>query len=267
MSTPLKPAVHPTGAGRAVAPVGRNGWSDPLGDTIPNDWPVAPDGLPTLFEDEGQEDMRETRQHNDSTDILFYGAQAHLADRPEFDVFCNLNLYYRPEPDESYVSPDVMVTRPPQPLPRDLRWYRLGEHGPAPVLSAEVLSRRSFQQQDLSNKIVLYHRLGVAEYLLIDATGELLPERLLLKRRTKRGWQDTRDVGDGVTSDLGFRVVIEADDRLRVFHAATGRPYPRPDEALTEAEARRRAEDRIRELEAQIARLKAARTPRRGKKK
>jgi len=34
-------------------------------------------------------------------------------------------------PDWHYVSPDVMVTRPPRPLPRRLRTYRIGEQGPA----------------------------------------------------------------------------------------------------------------------------------------
>ncbi len=249
MSASLKP---PTSAA-----VGLNGWMSPFARGIPNDWPVAPDGLPTLFEDEGQEEFGETSQHTDATKVLFYGVQAHLAGRPEFEVFCNLDLYYRPEPDESYVSPDVMVARPPQPLPRDLRSYRLGEHGPAPVLAAEVLSWRSFQQQDLSNKVVLYHRLDVAEYLLIDVTGELLPERLLLKQRTKRGWRDTRDADGGITSEFGFRVLIAPDERLLVTDSASGRPYARPDEAY----------QRIRELEAELARLRAAHEPKPRRKK
>jgi hypothetical protein len=158
-----------------------------------------------------------------------------------------------------------MAVRPPQPLPRDLEFYRLGEHGPAPVLAAEVLSRRSYQQQDLSNKVVLYHRLGVTEYLLIDVSGELLPERLLRKRRTARGWENRRDPDGGITSALGFRARIEADGRLRVSDAATGRRHYRPDEVATSHLA---VEQRVRELEAELARLKGEQPPpRRGTKK
>jgi Uma2 family endonuclease len=232
----------------------------------PEDWPVAPDGLPTLFEDEGQDEMGETSRHREANDILFYGVQAHLAGRPEFAVLSNMNLYYRPRPAKAHVSPDVMVVRPPERLPRNLKSYRLGPKRPVPVLTAEVLSLRSYQQQDLSNKPVLYRRLGVTEYLLIDTTGELLPERLLIRRATGLDdWLECQDQDGGITSDLGFRVVIEPDGALRVLDATTGHRYPRPAEADT---ALTDAERRIRELEAEIARLKAAeKPPRRGKKK
>jgi hypothetical protein len=55
---------------------------------------------------------------------------------------------------------------------------------------------------------------------------------------------------------LDFRVIIEADNRLRLIHAKTGFVYPRPQEAYDESMARHRAEARNRELEAQIERLK-----------
>jgi Uma2 family endonuclease len=222
-----------------------------------------------LFEDEGQDDMGEARQHSEATAILFYGVRARLADRPEFAVLCNLNFYYRPDPDQSYVSPDVMVVRPPTPLPAVLGSYRLGEHGPAPVLAAEVLSKRSYQQQDLWNKPILYRRLGVAEYLLIDPTGAFLKDRLLLRRAVRTDeWADEPDTGGGVTSALGFRVALEGDGRIRVYDAATGRPYPRPDEADAADQARQAAEARVRALETELARLTAAKKPpRRGPKK
>jgi Uma2 family endonuclease len=232
------------------------GWNGSAGHVRPEDWPVAPDGLPTLFEDEGQDEMGETSRHRAANDIFFYGVRAHLAGRPEFAVLSNMNLYYRPRPNKSHVSPDVMVVRPPERLPRNLKSYRLGPKRPAPVLTMEVLSLRSYQQQDLSNKPVLYRRLGVAEYLLIDTTGELLAERLLIRRATGHDdWVECRDPDGGISSDLGFRVVIEPDGELRVLDAATGHRYPRPDEA----------DHRIRELEAELARLKSGKPPRRKK--
>ena len=42
----------------------------------------------------------------------------------------------------------------------------------------EVLSRRSFQQQDLTNKPVLYAQLGVAEYMPKPFTAEELSSRI-----------------------------------------------------------------------------------------
>jgi hypothetical protein len=169
------------------------------------------------------------------------------------------------------VSPDVLVVNPSGPLPDGLRSYRVGATGPAPVLAVEVLSRRSFQQQDLTNKPVIYAELGVAEYLLVDVTGEFLPEQLLIKRlQDDATWVDEQDADGGVTSALGFRVVLDPDGQVRVLDAAAGRAYPRPVEAylLAQAEAearraaeeaRRAAEDRARQLEAELARLRGAR--------
>jgi hypothetical protein len=94
---------------------------------------------------------------------------------------------------------------------------------------------------------------------LIDVTGRFLPERLLLKRlRRNRTWNDEQDADGGITSKLGFRLIIDTDDRLRVVNARTEEPYARPDEAQAEAEARREAEERVQALEEELARLRGA---------
>jgi hypothetical protein len=63
-----------------------------------------------------------------------------------------------------------------------------------------------------------------------------------------------------VASQLGFRVIIDSDGRPRVLNAATGYRYVRPDEAdrrvREEADARAAAEARIRELEAELSRIR-----------
>src|SRR5262245_45833871 len=101
MTAHQTPPPHRLGPAHPPPPVGANG---PAAPARWNDWPVAPDGLPTLFEDEGQDEMGENRRHNDAADILYNGLCAHLAGRPQYVVLCNLNFYYRPEPDQSYVS-------------------------------------------------------------------------------------------------------------------------------------------------------------------
>lgn len=222
--------------------------------------------LPVLFEDEGQEEMGETLPHNAALNILANGLAAHFVRRPDLAVLSNMNVYYHPTRRWAYVSPDVMVVRPPSPLPDGLRSYRIGQTGPAPILAIEVLSRRSFQQQDLTNKPIIYAELGVAEYILVDTTGEFLPERLLLKRLLDdQSWIDEQDTDGGVTSEHGFRVIIEADDQVRVLDAATGALYPRPVEAYLQAQAeavaRAAAEARVRDLEAELARFRGTPTP------
>ncbi|MCI0460413.1 MAG: Uma2 family endonuclease [Gemmataceae bacterium] len=236
---------------------------------------LRPRGMPILFEDEGPE-MGESDLHTRTCDILLYGAGFHFAGQAEYRVFGNLNLHYSETEPEAYVSPDLMVVQPPGTLPDKVTSYRIGQEGPAPVLVAEVLSRRTYQQGDLTEKPVLYAALAVEEYILVDVTGEMLPEKLILLRRQANGsWADEQDEDGGVTSRLGFRLLVEADGQLRVLDAQSGKRYARPGEAQAaadgwaaevkarrkaeraaraEAKARLQAEERVQALEEELAR-------------
>jgi Uma2 family endonuclease len=231
-----------------------------------------------LYEDEGQEEMGETEVHGLTSAIIWFGIKAHLAPQPRYRVLSDVNCYYHPIKRSAYFSADTMVVAPPRPLRALVRTYRIGPRRPPPLLTVEVLSRRSFQQQDLTNKPDIYADTGVAEYILVDVTGEYLPERLRLRRlRGNRSWSDHQDPDGGVTSQLGFRLIIDRDGQVRVVDAATGWRYPRPDEADAEArarqlaeearrqaeetrrqaeEARRQAEERAQALEAELQRLR-----------
>jgi Uma2 family endonuclease len=221
-------------------------------------FPIIESGMPLLYEDEEEGDMGDATWHKDAMDIALYGVMAHLRDRQGLQVFANLNLYYSTRDRNAYVSPDLMVVEPDE-VNADLPSYRINENGPAPLLVGEVLSERTAQQEDLRDKLPTYAGLGIREYLLIDLTGRFLPERLQLKRlRRNRTWKDEQDDDGGITSKLGFRLVVDADDRLRVLNAQTSEPYARPDEAQQHAAALSEAEQRFRELEAELARLKKA---------
>lgn len=237
--------------------------------------PVFAADMPVMYEDEGQEEMGDAQIHTTSNDILFYGVTAHLSVQPLYRVFSNLNCYYHPTKRKAYFSSDVMVVAASRGLPTNLRSYRISEHRPPPVLTVEVLSRRSFQQEDLTKKPIIHASLGIAEYILVDVSGEFLSQRLLVKRlRSDRTWSDEQDSDGGVTSRLGFRVIIDSDGGARIVDAATGKPYVRPDEAQRTAdachqaeEAHRHAEQRIRELEAELERLRGGEQTRKPRKR
>ncbi len=206
--------------------------------------------LPILHEDDPEFEMGEANLHSLAEHILRYGIAAHLVRRPEFRVFSNLNLHYQPKFPSVYISPDVMAVRPLDPKREDVTAYFIGRDGPAPLFVSEVLSERTAAEGDLGEKLWIYAMIGVEEYVLVDLLGKFLPQRLLLKRlQPDRTWRDEQDADEGVTSCLGFRVIIDHDGRLRVVNAATGKPYVRPDEA----------DQRIRALEAELNRLKGTR--------
>jgi Uma2 family endonuclease len=219
--------------------------------------PIFAVDIPIVYEDEGQERMGDTLFHYTTEAILYFGIMSHLEGRQGFQALPNMNLYYHPIDRSAYVSPDVMVVQPFQPVPEDLRTYRIGEQGPAPLLTIEVLSRRTFQQGDLTIKPQIYADMGVAEYILVDVTADFLPERLQIRRLDPdKLWTMDRDRDGGVTSVLGFRILIEADDKVRVLNAQTGHGYARPHEAESAAKALRESLRRIEELEAQLANFK-----------
>lgn len=234
-----------------------------------------PNGFPEICDEEGV--VGDSTLHTRTCEILAFGLECHFRGRATFRVFRDLNTYYSKKKPKLFVAPDAMVVETPQPLPADLPSYHLGQDRPAPRLTAEVLSPRTFRKEDLESKPALYKRLGVQEYILIDVSGQLMPERLLLMRQQDGFWTKHQDADGGITSQLGFRLVIDTDGDLRVVDALTNRPYSRPLEAMlaaeqlaaeaevrrqaeerqaAEAAARRQAEERIRALEEELARLR-----------
>jgi Uma2 family endonuclease len=239
--------------------------------------PPLLEDIPILYEDEDEGDMGESNDHVEADEIVHVCISVFLRrNKKGYRVFSNMNLYYREGPPHPrtgaapYVSPDSMVVQPYTDLGDKVPSYTVGRDGPAPVTVAEILSKRSAQQQDLGGKLVVYAKLGISEYILVDETGRFLKQRLQIRRlQPDRTWTEEQDADGGVTSQLGFRLVWDTDNRLRLLDAATGERYVRPDEAQSEADARRQAEERIRALEAEVARLRAKhrKPPKRRKKK
>jgi Uma2 family endonuclease len=256
-----------------------SGWKGLPAGFNPVARPIGGPDVPLLYEDEGFEEMGDSDVHTRTANILYNGMLYHFPSSEGYRVFANLNLYYSADDPNAYVSPDVMVTRARRTAATEsLSSYRIGPDGRAPLLAMEVLSERTFQQRDLTDKPLLYARMRVAEYFLVDMTGQFLPRRLLLKRlRKDGGWADEQDDDSGVSSALGFRLIVEQDGQVRVLDAKTGKPYLRPDEAQAaaeelaaetrarrkaeraaraEAKARQEAEERARALEEELARLR-----------
>jgi Uma2 family endonuclease len=215
--------------------------------------PPILDDIPIVYEDEDEGDMGESNEHVDADEIVHVCVGAFLRRSGKgYRVFSNMNLYYREGPlhegtgSAPYVSPDSMVVQPYTDLGDKVPSYSIGRDGPPPVTVAEILSKRSAQQQDLGKKLVIYAKLGIAEYILVDETGRFLKQRLQVRRlQPDRTWIEEQDADGGITSQLGFRLIWDTDHRLRLLDVTTGERYLRPDEAQAEADARRLAEQRL----------------------
>lgn len=221
------------------------------------------DGIPILHEDITEADMGETDAHVTTNVILLICLRTFLAQRnPRLRAFANMNLYYElPQAKtdrKGCATPDTMIVQPSRRLGDDVISYEIGRDGPAPLLTAEILSARTAKKRDLQDKAALYAALGVTEYILIDLSGRYLRQRLLLKRLQPNGaWEDRADAGGGITSRLGFQIVAEADGEIRLLNAATGQRFVRPTEAESE----------IQRLKSELEQLKQGRRSTRGKRK
>jgi hypothetical protein len=208
---------------------------------------VVPTHTPVVYDDDDQFDDDALPPYT-TGEILCFGIAAHLARRKELRTLAHVGLQDAVE-SAAVTEPDAMVVRPDAHLPDDLRTYRVGEHGPAPLLAIEVLSAPTLGHIDLAAQSRVYAQFEVAEHVLVDLAGVFMPERtrLLLRRLGGDGnWHDERDHDGGVTSALGFRIVIEEDGQVRIIDRSTGHRYLRPGEA----------DQRLGDLDTQVSWLK-----------
>lgn len=214
------------------------------------DYPES-DGLP----------MAETTYH---WNVMVDTAQALTSwykETPNVWVGSNLYLYYKKRTPG--VAPDVLVVRGVD--KRERRTFKVWEEGGhVPFFILEATSESTRDKDEGKNKTI-YEALGVEEYFLFDPLGEYLKPRLQGFRLTTRGYQPIPRSTDGSLPSRTTGLILRPEGvRLRLVDAATGAPllWREEIEAKLEAEAaaRKAAQERIEQLEAELARLRAERS-------
>jgi hypothetical protein len=116
------------------------------------------------------------------------------------------------------------------------------------------ITSRSTRREDTGRKKDLYERLGVAELVLFDPYGEYLRPRLQGYRLDQGRYRPISPNGDGSLDLQAAGVTARPEgERLRLVDTASG------EKLLWEEEleaARRAAEERVRALEEELARLR-----------
>jgi Uma2 family endonuclease len=206
------------------------------------------------------EPMAESDLHQDEMYALKSALRRHFEEVPDVFVGSNMFVYYQKGNRQAVVAPDVfMVQGVPKLLPgnRKRRKYLLWEERVVPCLVAELTSETT-RDQDLDFKKSLYQRLGVAEYFLFDPEGDYLSPRLQGFRLEQGRYQPIPAEPGGSLTSLTTGLLFHVDgETLRLVDPATGAVVAREQE---EIEARRRAEERIRVLEEELARLRSRRS-------
>jgi colicin import membrane protein len=223
-----------------------------------------------------QEDdfIMQNEAHEEDCHYLKTVLTAHLAGKPGIVIYRDQRIDWgvpeiEPHGPDLAVLADVPDDRNPQ-----QGTLHLSATGARPLLVLEVTSP-STRDLDLDEKVIEYDRAGVPFYAIVDRRirndGEEL--RLLAYRATDEGYVRVRPDAQGwlALEPIGLSLGMEGsnlvcrDERgerlmdyrevTQRFREALARAQAAEARAQAEAQARQAAEERVRQLEAEINRL------------
>ena len=219
----------------------------------------APAAVPIRYP---SSDGRPMAENDAQRNAIMYGIGAlarHFRDRRDVYVSGDLLIYYEEGNPRLSIAPDIFVVFGVE--KRERPNYKLWEEGCAPAFVLEVASPSTWRD-DLGRKRSVYADLGVREYWRYDPSGEHLAARLQGERLTPSGYvgQPAATALDGTltlrSETLGLELRAAPGREMRFRDPATGDDLRSHDEEaegrLAEAAARRAAEARVAELEAQL---------------
>jgi Uma2 family endonuclease len=162
--------------------------------------------------------------------------------KPQRDVKVLMDVKHLVSPRKG-PSPDISIIRGVRNPGRKLTSFNIAKEGVVPSLVLEVVSPidARVRKMDEVDKVKLYERVGIPEYILVDPPRQANDHRFLLKgyrldrlRRYQRIEPDAQGRLLSETTDLLFGVST-GGDRIEVFNARTGERLESPAEAVERA--------------------------------
>jgi Uma2 family endonuclease len=189
--------------------------------------------------------------------------------RPVPDVLITMDMQHRFGRGLDQPAPDVSVIRGVRNRDADRESFDVVAEGVRPCLIVEVVSPLSsrIRKTDLEDKVTLYRRVGIAEYLIVDCQLRDRRFRLIGYRLGSSGYQPIEPDEEGrllsETTGLWFQIAPD-DNQVKMFEHPSGKPLLTRQEirdlAQAESTARRAAEEKARiEAEARKAEATARR--------
>jgi len=196
-------------------------------------------------------EVPEHRRHLRLRTLLFQFLEHAFADVAA--VGSEQFVYWDPTNPRACLSPDAFVRFGGK--SEDFPSWKVWERG-APHVAVEIISESDAEEASWQEKLERYRHLGVSELVRFDPETPEQPLRIwdfvgddLLERRLFESWAQSRHLGGYWRpvdqSDLGLTLRLSGDEEgLSLFLTL----------AEQEAKARRAAEQRIVELEAELRR-------------
>lgn len=201
--------------------------------------------VPVVFPEEA--DVPETQLHLDLRTLLYLLLSDHLG--PDVTVGSEQFVYFDAADPGQSLAPDVLVRLAPRGAP--IRSWKTWERG-APDVAIEIISESDSGDVEWQRKLSRYRRVGVRELIRFDP--EAAPgQRLSVWDRIDGALTQREVLGDAAPSSvLDVHWVTAAADGHEI---ALRIAAPEPGQLIsTRLEARKAAEQRIAELEAELRR-------------
>ena len=213
--------------------------------TNKHNMPYAPTDTADLYPDTDGQPIAASDLHLEILIRLLQALRAYFSEMPEVYVSGDILTYYTEGDPRAVCAPDVLVTFGIGQKQRHT--YKVWEEGKVPDFVMEFSSRTTYQN-DLTDKMTLYARLGIPNYLLYDAEALYLPSPLMGFQLVKGVYVPIPPGVDGsIHSDiLGLDFHIR-ERRLEVYDPVSEQWLQTPAET---------AEAEVARLQAELARLK-----------
>lgn len=266
---------------------------EPLGPLEPSDSRAVEDAVEDIVWTNGEEagtlprmeDLPyedgiplETNWHREQMNLLIETLCLHWHDRPDFFAGGNMFIYYSPNrlKTEDVHGPDFFVVKGVRQDRQRLSWVVWEEQNRTPDLIMELVSASTRREDEGRKKERYQTMLRTPEYILYYPDKQRLVGWKLVggtyqpMAKDARGWLWSNELELWLGTWQGFSKNAEYNTWVRLFDAdnrmlLTGIEIAAIEadarsraEALarTEADGRSRAETRLREMEAEIRRLK-----------
>ena len=184
----------------------------------------------------------------------FSALETYFAERTDVYIGIDQLLYYILNDPTRSIAPDVFAVFGTHGSHPRRSWIVSREGGIVPAFVLEVASEGTWRN-DATRKRDIYAQIGVAEYWRFDPEGAHYPVPLIGERLVNSEYEPiaVETEADGILrghSDvLGLDLCVRAELELRLYDPATGEWLRSHQESELE---RRAAQDRIRQLEAQM---------------
>ena len=156
---------------------------------------------------------------------------AFFSERNDVKIFGNVMFYYEKGNIKKVVSPDVMICFGLETMPT--RVYKLWEEKVVPSVVIEFASESTWFK-DVSTKIALYQKLGVAEYFVFDPEYKNLPQPLVAFRLGDGVFVEQEIVNNRIYCEALGLELVDTGETLRLFNPKVNEFLMTPEEMAAE---------------------------------